>query len=112
MAEAATYHWGMEKHKGKEGNFLYATVPRDDALEYGYRMGGPEHMVERHHKTRGDHSAIKLNWEDKNGDSGDQYWEFNHEDEKPKQRNPKKKGAKQSQEEEEDEDDDFDDDDK
>ncbi|GIX97079.1 uncharacterized protein CEXT_623611 [Caerostris extrusa] len=69
----------------------YATVPRDDALEYGYRMGGPEHMVERHHKTRGDHSTIKLNWEDKNGDSGDQYWEFNHEDEKPKQRNRKRK---------------------
>ncbi|CAL1270861.1 unnamed protein product [Larinioides sclopetarius] len=94
MAAAATYHWGMENHKDKDGFFLYANVPQDDAYEYGYRMGGPEQLVEKHHRTEGDRSRIKLNWEDKNGDSGDQYWEFNHsssegEDEKPKKRTQK-----------------------
>ncbi|XP_055931889.1 uncharacterized protein LOC129962175 [Argiope bruennichi] len=94
MTAAATYHWGMENHKDKDGFFLYANVPRDDAYEYGYRMGGPEQLVEKHHRTEGERSTIKLNWEDKNGDSGDQYWEFNHnssegEDEKPKKRTQK-----------------------
>ncbi|GBL93912.1 hypothetical protein AVEN_76651-1, partial [Araneus ventricosus] len=94
MAAAATYHWGMENHKDKDGFFLYANVPQDDAYEHGYRMGGPDQLVEKHHRTEGDRTKIKLNWEDKNGDSGDQYWEFNHsssegEDEKPKKRTQK-----------------------
>ncbi|KAG8190197.1 hypothetical protein JTE90_011920 [Oedothorax gibbosus] len=80
QAEAATYHWGLEKHKDKEGFFMYVTNPSKDDYEYGYRVGGPEQTVERHHKRDGIKSTIKLNWEDGNGDSGDQYWEFNHDD--------------------------------
>ncbi|GFU05867.1 uncharacterized protein NPIL_273721, partial [Nephila pilipes] len=89
-AEAATYHWGMENHKNKDGFFLYANIPRDDAYEYGYRMGGPEQLVERHHRKQGQTSTIKLNWEDKNGDSGDQYWEFNHDSSEGEEKKPKK----------------------
>ncbi|GFQ66711.1 uncharacterized protein TNCT_27181 [Trichonephila clavata] len=87
---AATYHWGMENHKDKDGFFLYANIPRDDAYEYGYRMGGPEQLVERHHRKQGQRSTIKLNWEDKNGDSGDQYWEFNHDSSEGEEKKPKK----------------------
>ncbi|XP_054706698.1 uncharacterized protein LOC129216508 [Uloborus diversus] len=77
--QKATYHWGLEKHKNMDGFFQYANVPHAQEFEYGYRVGGPEHTQERHHKTEGKHSTIKLNWKDKNGDFGDQYWEFNHD---------------------------------
>lgn len=58
----------------------YIANPSKDDYEYGYRVGGPDQTLERHHKTEGLRSTVKLNWEDGNGDSGDQYWEFNHDD--------------------------------
>lgn len=57
----------------------YATVPGAKDFEYGYRLGDPEHLTERHHRTKGSHSKIKVNWKDQNGDKGDHYWEFNHD---------------------------------
>ncbi|KFM75377.1 hypothetical protein X975_23208, partial [Stegodyphus mimosarum] len=109
-AQAATYHWGLEKHKDTDGFFQYANVPKAKSYEYGYRIGGPEHTVERYHKTKGIQSKIKVNWEHENGDSGDQYWEFNHdsseddgESDKPEAR--KSKNVKKDEEKEEDDDD-------
>ena len=70
-------------------------------------MGGPEHKRERHHRTIGEQSKIKVNWKDSNGDTGDHYWEFNHnakenneDDDEKEETKPKSKSKSKPQTEE------------
>lgn len=78
----------------------YANVPGAKTYEFGYRMGGPEHTRERHHRRKGLQSKIKVNWEDGNGDSGDHYWEYNHNSKEDDSEEPKSKISKKTVSEE------------
>lgn len=80
----------------------YANVPAAKAFEFGYRMGGPEHTRERHHRTKGIQSKIKENWEHENGDTGDHYWEYNHNSREDDTDEHKSKKTKQKSRETED----------